>query len=251
MVKNQQYVNIHCHGLFGVDDGAKDFEQACEMLKLSHKEGIRVIVFTPHYHEGKCEPDIRTIEDNFRTLKEYAGEMYPDMDLLLGSEVYYIGSDSVAAVSDGRAMTLTGTRYVLVEFSTGIKKTELTNAIIEYRSAGYRPIVAHLERYKNIYKDRAAVNTIIRLGAYIQVNTRSLKGRRRLLPWRRDSKYRTLVELINAGMVHFIADDSHGTGSRKPYYGSLVRRIRRRVDSDELDKILYVNPIRLLEDETI
>ena len=76
MLKKSSYSNVilhdvHCHIMYGVDDGAKDKEQSARMLEIAYKEGIRNIILTPHYRHPYEEEEKEIVEKRFRKLKTY------------------------------------------------------------------------------------------------------------------------------------------------------------------------------------
>jgi len=96
------YTDIHSHILFGVDDGAASMEESLGMLALAHQEGIRSMFATPHYGiENGYDPSVERVQTNFKALQEAAAQAYPDMRLLLGSELYCVPDKVLGRVERG------------------------------------------------------------------------------------------------------------------------------------------------------
>ncbi|MDO4418704.1 MAG: hypothetical protein Q4C02_10565, partial [Eubacteriales bacterium] len=146
--------DIHSHCLPGIDDGAKDWEMSLRMLQASWDSGVRTVIATPHYLPWRSHPlgadlvrDLCTeAEDRCRR------ELGIRLRILPGEELYFHNS-IVEDLREGRALTLAGTRTVLVEFSERVPWTELSAGLIQLCRSGYRPILAHAERYGCLRKE--------------------------------------------------------------------------------------------------
>ncbi len=238
------YTDIHCHILFGVDDGAQTLEESEAMIAAAREEGIRTIYLTPHYIYGENGYDQKKLQEHFDLLRQRCGERYEDMTLYLGNEILYTPS-VLAALERGEALPLGDSQYVLVEFRTGEEYGTIYEALKNLIEAGYSPIIAHVERYDALYKRMDRIEDLIYLGAYIQVNCRSILGGRmnRSAAW--------TSKLLKNRYVHFVADDSHNTSGRCPLMETAVQKLKQKIDADDVERILYFNPQRLLENKYI
>ena len=107
-------IDIHCHLLYGVDDGAKTIEESVAMLEAAKEQGISAMILTPHYRHGMFAYPKEEIEEHFRILEPYAQKL--GISLALGTE-YHVNSHIVEALDSGRCRTMAGSRYVLCEYS--------------------------------------------------------------------------------------------------------------------------------------
>jgi hypothetical protein len=103
-------IDIHCHLLYGVDDGAKTIEESVAMLEAAKEQGISAMILTPHYRHGMFAYPKEEIEEHFRILEPYAQKL--GIYLALGTE-YHVNSHIVEALDSGRCRTMAGSRYVL------------------------------------------------------------------------------------------------------------------------------------------
>lgn len=238
-------MDIHSHILPGIDDGARDMEETMQMIELADREGISVIIATPHYGRRNPRYDPARAEQVFDAAKMRIQQDYPQIKLYMGNELYY-SSGILEDVKNGRAKTIGGTDYVLVEFSTDAEYEFLEEAVRACIREGYRPVLAHVERYGCLYKDTERIGELIEQGAYMQVNAGGF------LPGSKLDKQKAWCRaLLMEGLVHFVASDCHNTGSRKPVMHSAVEEIVKIAGLGEAKRIINTNIIKLIRNEYI
>ena len=236
----QHFTDIHCHVLPGVDDGARDHAVSIKMLLRMYDEGIRNVILTPHYHGGHMQPSADVIKTVFGQLKE-AVALDPElkqMNLYLGCEIYYYPS-VVEWLDQGRVLTMADSDYVLLEFGYTMDKRIIFEGVNAVVSAGYRPILAHVERYKGLTGDLAGVDDLIERGAYIQINSEALYDRHRIKSF--------VAKLLKREMVHFMATDAHDNDRRAPYMAKEAAHIAKRYGEDYCRRLLVENPAKVIE----
>lgn len=182
-------IDIHTH-ILPVDDGAKDFNDSLELINQEIKEGIKTVVLTPHMNY--LYNHVVKIKEAYEVLKAHN----LNINLLLGSEIRYY-DNMVSDLNKGLLLTINNTKYVLVEFSLK-NKDNITDGIYELIVSGYKPIVAHIERYSYLTKEE--IIEIKRMGALIQVNAKSFE--------KKDYK-KVLHFLLKNNYVDFVASDCH------------------------------------------
>lgn len=237
------YIDMHAHILPNVDDGPKSMDETILMLKLAHKQGIRTIIATPHYHVGRRTTPAKLMEIAGEVQKE-AEKIDKDFNILLGNEIFY-EDGCLEALKNDRACTMAGSRYVLVEFSLDESYKRIYDGMRDFVMEGYSPIIAHAERYRCLYKKKERVRSLIKLGCYIQVNIDSFQNEflRFVAPYVRD--------LIAEGLVHFIATDCHNTDSRIPDMESKLASLYRYIDEGIISKLVVINPSKIIEKKYI
>ncbi len=238
------YTDIHSHILPGVDDGSKNMEETLALLKLCYEEGTRRIFATPHYVPGHKSASPEHLRKLRTEVAEKIKETYPDMELYGGNEIYY-KEGVVKDVKAGKVLTLADTDYCLVEFNTRLEYKKIFHAVKEFTEAGYRPILAHVERYDCLYQQSELIEDLIDAGAYIQINAESLLGGL----FDRHSKY--VQKILKDGLVHFIGSDCHRLDFRKPRMGSVFQKIKNEAVKEEIEEIMAVNVEKLLKNEWV
>jgi protein-tyrosine phosphatase len=200
-------IDIHCHILPSLDDGAKTMAESLDMAKMAVEDGIHTIIATPHHADGRYENDARKIQDAVQELKSELEKHRISLNVVPGSEIrmYHQLLDDLQA---GIALPLNGGKYVLLELPSGTIPPSVPELIHELRVMDLVPIIAHPERNAAIAKDSDNLLQLIRLGALSQITSHSLTGAF-------GTRIRKLsISLVRKNMVHFVASDAHNSTDR-------------------------------------
>lgn len=237
-------IDIHCHIMPGVDDGAKDAETSLEMLRIAQKNGIQHIVLTPHHKpmHHNVSPDHN--KKYTKALWELAQKNGIDVKLYSGNEIYY-SDETFDELVSGRICTLAGSDYVLVEFHPTNPYKAIHNAIYQVQAAGFIPVLAHVERYSDMVSHASYVQEMVDMGCYIQVNASSIMG-----------KYGFGIshftkKLLKNHLVHFVASDAHDTYGRAPQLSECREFVGRKFGNEYSDRLFWNNPMCIINNEVI
>ena len=239
-----QFVDIHCHILPGVDDGSQTPEETKAMLQKAWDEGIQIMVATPHYHKQRGKNDIELIKKQLLLTRKLAKEVNPKMQICLGMEIYY-GEDVPELLKEGRVVSIRKSRYILVEFSPGDEFQYILNAVRKLKMSGHTVIIAHIERYNCLRKDISNVEYLREMGAYLQVNTGSITG-----SYGRSVK-KFLREVLKAHLVQLVGTDAHGSERRTPKMQEAYKEVVKRCGEEYADQIFGQNAKKVLRNEEI
>ena len=239
-----QFVDIHCHILPGVDDGSQTPEETKAMLQKAWDEGIQIMVATPHYHKQRGKNDIELIKKQLLLTRKLAKEVNPKMQICLGMEIYY-GEDVPELLKEGRVVSIRKSRYILVEFSPGDEFQYILNAVRKLQMSGHTVIIAHIERYNCLRKDISNVEYLREMGAYLQVNTVSITG-----SYGRSVK-KFLREVLKAHLVQLVGTDAHGSERRTPKMQEAYKEVVKRCGEEYADQIFGQNAKKVLRNEEI
>lgn len=231
--------DIHCHILPGVDDGAPNMEASLKMIEMSIREGIQDIILTPHYIAGQTNADL--IQLQFEKLRYEVQKKGLEIQLVLGNELYYSPS-ILDELKKGRALAIANTSYVLVEFQLDITFEKMSQAFHELFMNGYRPILAHLERFQCLREQPHHVEQLIDAGIYMQANTNSFL---------REDDFKFLIPLAKEGWIHFLGTDSHREDWRSPQMKKTVQILQKYLKKEELMTLLVYNPDRMIKNQYI
>lgn len=240
-IPERNMIDIHMHLIPGVDDGAEDMEMALVMMARAREHGISQIIATPHSEVFRYSKEGGKII--FKRLVDAAAKVCPDMKLYLGCEVYCetgIMDQVLEALDSGRYPTMNGTKYVLMEFSQWVYPENTLPCMEALVKAGYRPIIAHMERYKYLRSNMELVDQFRSMGALIQLNAYSLFDEmdESIKNWAR--------QMVLERKVDFLGTDAHRTYHRPPSAEWGLNWLYENVEQDYADAIARGNAAHLL-----
>ncbi|MEE0265080.1 MAG: CpsB/CapC family capsule biosynthesis tyrosine phosphatase [Acutalibacteraceae bacterium] len=197
--------DIHSHILPEIDDGAADIDISLLLLEALECQGVTSLAFTPHFYtqyeevESRLEEFLYKREKSFKKIqKEYAG----NMEFTLGAEVHL--SENLMLIENPRALCYENTDYMLIEMPYHSKFTDEEMEILLYLKEKHNitPVLAHIERYPALIKNKALISKLKDMGCVMQINTESLT--------RRFGKGK-ILKLIKEGYVTVLGSDTHST----------------------------------------
>lgn len=235
--------DIHTHILPGVDDGSRNMQETKRMLQMQRQQGVLHVIATPHFAVGDQQESTEKLRAILDQVRETAKRIDSEMTIDLGNELLN-GPGVITALQRGEALTLAGTRYILIEFLPTDHYSVIYQSLRDYIMEGYIPVVAHMERYEALMSDRKRIEELIMLGVYFQMNAESLIGRRFS---RRPTVCRRLVE---EGLIHFIGSDCHRSDQRIPVMQDALAYLSKEFrQSRNFRQLVQNNPQTLLADE--
>lgn len=238
------FIDIHCHILNGIDDGAKTIEETIEMLRIAANDGIKKIVATPHNISGVSNFDDIKLMGKVDHLNSVLKEQGIDVVIYKGCEVF-IDYNNIKDWEDGKISSLNNSRYILIELPMTDYQSYTDEIIYSMQLKGLKPIIAHPERYPSVLKNPNLLYDLVRKGVLSQLNTLSITGESG-----REVKELSEKLLLN-NLVHFVATDAHSTGVRKPVLSKGYNRVVELIGREKAERIFFDNPIRLLQDKEI
>lgn len=219
-------VDMHSHILPGIDDGAQTPEESIILIKRMMELGIKKIIATPHIMADYYKNTSVTINAALQILKAELEKENIDIVLEAAAE-HYFDETFEGRINDGNLMTM-GDNYVLFEFSFISKPPNVIEIIQKLTALGYKPILAHPERYP--YMDIEQFKILREWGLYFQINTISLTGY-----FGKDAK-KTAESLIDQQMVDFISSDMHHTRHADAF--------KEALHMPYLEKLLFEYPLK-------
>lgn len=231
-------VDIHCHILPHVDDGADSTKTAIEMLKVESADGVSDCILTPHFF-GYSNHDAHVM-DEFLSFQKKAKDAVPEITLHLGRELFF-SMNLPELLEAGTVQYMASTRYALVEFAPDADFTSVFRGLNHLLQNGVQPILAHVERVRNIGIDEC--KELVKAGVYLQVNSSSIYGKNGFLSKRKVSKF------LSAHLIHFVGSDSHNMITRRPDMGEAYDYTVKKFGTEYADTIFTYNPQKMLENE--
>lgn len=204
-----KYIDMHHHLVYGVDDGPKTLKKSQRMIDAAYRDGVRIIIATSHVYPGRKRFDQALYRARLNELNAYCKACNYDMIILSGAEVYYTDA-TVRLLGENRVPTMNDGDFILLECSTRRKISEFEHAIREICNAGYIPIVAHIERYPNLWFKLKAIEQLVEtFDMRIQVDAEAFLDK---LPfWGR----RFLKGLVKRDLIDYVASDAHNVTDRR------------------------------------
>ncbi|HEX9940394.1 MAG TPA: CpsB/CapC family capsule biosynthesis tyrosine phosphatase [Thermoanaerobaculia bacterium] len=239
-------IDLHCHILPGVDDGAQSLEEAVAMCRLAAADGCAAMVATPHQRRGEWwNADRGRLAALAEEIQAALGE---ELRVHLGGEVHVDSGllPEVEKLPDGSGiLPLAGSRYLLIEFGSSGTPAESIHLVHELAVSGWRPVIAHPEFIPWLAPDPELVARLVSLGATVQVTAMSVTGDFGRRP-QADS-----YALLDAGLVHFVASDAHGLRRRPPGLQRACRMIKGRWGEETARRLTADNPRAVVEDRPL
>ena len=233
--------DVHCHLLPYVDDGAENLTEAKRLLALQVEQGVETVFLTVHLRHHMFETPQQEAEMQFaKFCRETEGE-FGKLKLILGRENHcdriYLDN-----LEKGILPTMGDSRYVLMEFHQH-SSDDLRYFVKKTIEAGYKPIVAHMERYPAIERHPELAEELSDMGAMLQMNAEGLLGEM-------GGRYKKRCwKIMKTGIIDLVASDSHHIGFREPNLGDCAAVLRKKLSDSEYQRIMFDNPRRIVEDK--
>ncbi|MEN1968855.1 CpsB/CapC family capsule biosynthesis tyrosine phosphatase [Lentibacillus sp. N15] len=201
-------IDIHCHILPGIDDGAQTIEDSLAMAEDAVNQGIHTIIATPHHQNGRYTNVKLDILTYVKLFNERLQEENIPLTILPGQETR-INGEVITELENNIVLPLNETsKYVFVEFPSSSVPRYSKQMLFDIQVAGYTPIIVHPERNQAIAEHPSLLYEFVQKGALSQVTAASLVG-----------KFGKTIQkfshqLVEANLAHVIASDAHNTTTR-------------------------------------
>ncbi|MBR3972816.1 MAG: hypothetical protein IKJ99_02550 [Oscillospiraceae bacterium] len=235
-------IDIHCHILPAFDDGSTSMAESLAMAKMAASSGVSGIVTTPHFPgEPASLWRLKPLLERFQHLESALQKEAIPLKLYLGAEVLCL--PQTPAMAERHALpTIGNSDYILVEFDFGESGRYMTQMLDALRVNGYKPVVAHPERYDAVQQNPVLCQYWLeRIGCIMQINKGSLLG-----------TFGNRVQkashfLIDHGLAHLVASDAHSADRRTTHMGPARQWLEQHCGPDYAWVLLERNPARLIE----
>lgn len=225
-------IDIHCHPLPGVDDGAKDLDVAVAMCKMAGEDGTTHLVATPHCNY-RYNFDPKTNRAKLAQIQEAIG---PTPQLLLGCD-FHLSYDNIRLLVESHAdYTINGTHNVLVEFGDFFIPEQIDRVFYDIECAGLTPILTHPERNPIFQKQPDLLFHYITRGCLCQVTAKSYTGGFGSMPKRFAEQW-----LAN-NWIHVFASDAHDLKYRPPTLSECRKKLVAAQGEEAAARLLETNP---------
>jgi protein-tyrosine phosphatase len=234
-------IDLHCHILPGIDDGAPDLDVALEMARIAVADGIRVTACTPHIYPGLYENTMTGIQASVAALQAALEEAGIPLKLTIGADTH-LAPDLVGQIRSGHVPTLAGSRYFLLEPPHHVAPPRFEDEVFGLMAAGYVPVITHPERLSWIETHYEIFGRLAHAGAWMQITAGSTTGR-----FGRRPKY-WAERMLDERLVDILATDSHHVHKRPPLLAEGRDAAARIVGDEEATHMVVTRPRGVLLD---
>jgi len=239
-------IDLHCHILPGLDDGAGTLDDALDMARRAEEEGIRTIVATPHvYRESVNWKDFSIIEEKRRELEEALDVNNIKVQILCGAEVHIFHGLIEAVRKNRSSLVLNGSSYMFVEFPPNHVFAGIKKLFFNLMSEGIIPIIAHPERNSVFVQNPTLLYELVQLGALTQVNSGSFLG------LYGDRAREAVFTQLDLNLVHFIGSDGHSAHSLSTRMKDAVERAGMIIGERRALALVKENPQAVIADQPL
>jgi protein-tyrosine phosphatase len=233
------FVDLHCHWVAGIDDGARSHAEALAMLAGLRQVGFDVVVATPHMRPGMFDNDRPGLERAFAAmLPTLSASREPLPTVHLASEHFF--DDIVfGRLVRGEGLAYPGGKSALVELGQGNFPVRLQHRFFDLRRADIVPVLAHPERYEPVWDDDTCLDPLLDAGAHLLLDVCALVGKYGRSP------QRAAEELLEAEAYEAACSDAHKPGDVDKVVKA-IERLGALVGTEEANRLLREGPRGIL-----
>lgn len=234
------YIDLHCHWVAGIDDGAKTTSDSLDMLRALVDVGFSRVVATPHMRAGMFDNDRAMLEAAYARTVEVVSQSEGMPSLGLASE-HHLDDVVFGQLIAGRGLPYPPAgRAVLIEFPNERFPLKHRERMFELRMKKMRPVLAHPERYRPVWKDIGVLDPLLDGGTVLLLDVAALVGK-----YGRAAK-RCAHELLEEGYYYAACSDAHRASDAKEVAKGIAR-LYKLVGDEEADFLLREGPERICE----
>ncbi|EIJ83783.1 tyrosine-protein phosphatase [Bacillus methanolicus] len=231
-------IDIHCHILPGIDDGARNLEDSIQMAKAAVKEGIQTIIATPHHNNGYYKNTKQRILEKVEELNLSLMKQSIPLHVLPGQEPRIYG-EILEDYNQDQILTLCNKgKYLFIELPFNHLPRYTEQLLFDIQMQGLTPIIVHPERNQEIIEQPDLLYNLVKKGALTQVTASSITGH-----FGKNIK-KFSMQLIEANLTHFIASDAHNISNRTFKINEALDEIEKKYGVDMV--YLFIENAELL-----
>ncbi|WP_084087410.1 tyrosine-protein phosphatase [Aerolutibacter daejeonensis] len=234
-------LDLHCHILPSIDDGATDLPMALAMARIAAADGITTIACTPHIYPGVYENTAAGIRAAIAAFQAELDGQGIAIRLVEGADVH-LDPALVDGLRSGRIPTLAGSRYLLLEPPHHVAPPRFEEAVFELMAAGYVPVITHPERLTWVESHYDLFTRLSQRGAWMQITAGALTGRfgRRVKYWGE--------RFVAEGHAMLLATDAHHPERRPPLLAEAREAAAALVGVEEAMHLVRTRPQGVVDD---
>ena len=238
------FVDLHCHWISAIDDGAKTPEEGIALLRGLKKAGFDLVVATPHMRPGMFDNDRKALEHAFAAmcLRIASEEGLPDVHL---ASEHFLDDVVFGRLVKGQGLPYpalgpgAARRGILVELSPQGFPAQLQRRFFDLGRAGLRPVLAHPERYQPVWKDDRCLDPLLDAGACLLLDVCALVGK-----YGRAAR-KAAEKLLDEEAYEAACSDAHRPGDAD-VTAEAIAALEKRVGTRETERLMRDGPRGIL-----
>ncbi len=232
------FIDFHTHILPNMDDGAPDSPTSAKMLEQLKQQGVKTVVLTPHFYTDRenLADFLERRAAAFQLLAPIAEQL--ELEVVPACEMYF--TDYIFNYENISALCVNSGKYLLTElpFSCRFSEAMFDRISRLIGTLNVIPILAHIERYPQLLKDKECLYRLIDMGCLAQINLNSLTDG--------FLQRRTLLGFIREDLVHVVGTDCHNLTTRAPQYQNGIQVIRKKLSGEFVENLMN-NSLRIIQ----
>jgi protein-tyrosine phosphatase len=234
-------VDIHCHILPGLDDGASTLEDAVQMAEMAIADGITHVVGTPHANsQYKFDPDVVR-----QRREELAAQLGGRLTLATGCDFHLSYENLQDLHKNPQKYTINQKQYLLVEFADFAIPPSMDETLHQLQLEGLSPILTHPERNALLRTKPQRMYRWLHQGCYAQITALSLLGR-----FGRSAQHRA-EQWLDEDRIHFVASDAHNVKGRPLQLRAAYDVVAKRRGEGVAQALFVDNPLAAFEGRSL
>ena len=236
-------IDLHCHLLPGIDDGARDMDQALSMARIAYDNGIRFSIVTPHIHSGRYENRALSIRSICERFKAELSRTHIPLHLGMAAEVRL--SPEILPLIEQEEIPFLGEfdgyQIMLLEFPHSHIPPGAEQLVMKLLDLKVRPIIAHPERNKDVISRHAKIEPFIEMGCFLQLTASAVAGRFG------EASNKCAIELLKSDAFMVLATDAHNLHVRYPDLREGFEAAEKIIGTEAASRLVLDNPMAIVQ----
>lgn len=235
-------IDLHCHILPGIDDGASSLEEALSLARIAVADGITHMVFTPHVHPGRYDNNAQTIQPVFEQFQQALVDNDIPLVVMPAGEVR-LSVEVLAMFASGQLPFLgewDEKKVMLLELPHSHVPPGTDNLVKWLLDRGVLPMIAHPERNKGFIADERKLAPFVEMGCLFQLTAMSVTadfGQK---------AHELALRMLENQWVTVLASDAHNANHRPPILSKALEAAAEVIGVEEARRLVWENPARII-----